>query len=503
MPLMSSLVSWFTLKRYKEIQLFKEYPHNVQRETLLDLITRARDTEWGKKYHYASIDSLQAFQEQVPLSTYEDMEDWIEAIRKGEKNLLWPTDVKWFAKSSGTTNDKSKYIPVTRENLENCHIRGGRDTVVSYLHQHPESRMFKGKGLIIGGSQQINKYDNNIFYGDISAVLMSNLPNWINFIRTPDISIALMDEWEDKIEKMAHATIKDNVTNISGVPSWTLVLIKRILEITGKKSLKEVWPDLELFIHGGVSFAPYKEQYDQLIPEGIQYIETYNASEGFFGLQDNPHTKDMLLMLDYGVFYEFIPMDEFDGTNSRAIPLEEVELNKNYALVISSTNGLWRYLIGDTIYFTSKSPYKFRVSGRTKQFINAFGEELIVDNAEQALQKASERTGAALKEYTAAPVFMKAGGESGAHQWIIEFEEYPDNMEHFVTILDNTLKNLNSDYEAKRYKDKVLSRPQVETAKDGLFYRWLKKKGKLGGQHKVPRLANNRRYMDELLEMNQ
>ena len=503
MPLLSSLISWLTFKRMNQIKLFKEYPDEVQKEMFNSLINKAKDTEWGRKYDYKSINSIQDFQERVPISKYESLENYIERIRKGENNILWPTPIKWFAKSSGTTNDKSKFIPVSKESLEECHFRGGRDAMVLYLQNKRNSRVFNGKGLVIGGSQQVNKYNNEIFYGDISAVLLSNVPFWVNFIRTPDISIALMDEWESKIEKMAHETIKDNVTNISGVPSWTLVLIKRILEITGKDNLKDVWPDLELFIHGGVSFEPYREQYKKVIPDDtMHYMETYNASEGFFGIQDDLSSNDMLLMLDYGVFYEFIPMDEFDGENSRTITLDEVELNKNYAMVISTNCGLWRYLIGDTVYFTSKQPFKFRVSGRTKQFINTFGEELIVDNAEQAFRKATEETGATIKEYTGAPVYMSAEGDAGAHQWLVEFEKEPSSLERFVEIFDNTLKELNSDYESKRYKNMTLDFPKVEVAREGLFYDWLKKKGKLGGQHKVPRLSNKRDYIEELLAMN-
>lgn len=502
MPILNSIVSWITVKRLNQIELFKKYPINVQREVFFRLIGDSIETEWGKKYDYKSIKTYDQFRERVPIVDYDSLKPYIEKIRQGEKNVLWRGKVKWFAKSSGTTSDKSKFIPVTKESLDECHFRGGKDVLAIYSNVNPNTKVFKGKGLIVGGSQQINAYDNNIYYGDLSAVLMDNLPFWVHFIRTPDLSIALMEEWEKKIELMAQTTSKENVTNISGVPSWTLVLIKRILEITGKKDVMEVWPNLELFIHGGVSFTPYRDQYRKLIhSDKMNYLETYNASEGFFGIQDNPNTKDMLLMLDYGVFYEFIPMEEMDKENPKAIPLDEVETDKNYAIIISTNGGLWRYKIGDTIKFTSKFPFKFKISGRTKFFINAFGEEVIVDDAEEALRTACERTNASIREYTAAPVYMSTD-KKGGHEWLIEFVKEPDNLEHFTDILDTTLKSVNSDYEAKRYKSISLEMPKVHIAKHGVFYEWLKKKGKLGGQHKIPRLANHRDHIDELLQMN-
>lgn len=502
MSLITSIVSWFSIKRLNQIDLFRRYPVNVQTDVFNNLISKARETEWGKKYDYKSIKSLKDFQNRVPVQPYEKIEPYINRIRQGEKNILWPGDIKWFAKSSGTTNDKSKYIPVSRESLEDCHFRGGRDVLVNYMNNYPNTRIFNGKGLIIGGSQQINKYENELYYGDLSAVLIQNLPFWVHFIRTPDISIALMEEWEEKIERMAQETIREKVTNISGVPSWTLVLMKRILEITGKNNIADVWPNLELFIHGGVSFTPYQEQYKKLIrTPKMNYLETYNASEGFFGIQDESDKDDMLLMLDYGIFYEFIPLENLDDENPVAYTLGDVEIGKNYAMIISTNGGLWRYLIGDTVIFTSKFPYKIKISGRTRHFINAFGEELIVDNAEQALKAACDRTNASIREYTAAPVYMKTD-KKGGHQWLIEFEKQPNDIEHFMVILDDTLKSLNSDYEAKRYKSMSLDFPLIEVAKPGLFYEWLKYKGKLGGQHKVPRLANNRQYIDALLEIN-
>ena len=502
MTLIHSIVSWATIKRMNQIELFKKYPEDVQQEQLFNLLKSAKNTEFGKKYGFDSISSTQEYQKRVPISTYEGFTEYIDKIRKGKPNILWPTDIKWFAKSSGTTSDKSKFIPVSNESLEDCHLRGGRDVIVLYTSNYPGKRVFKGKTLSIGGSQQINKYDNELYYGDLSAVLIENIPFWARLLRTPAKKIALMDEWEEKIELMSQTTINENVTSISGVPSWTMVLIKRILEITGKDNLMEVWPNLELFAHGGVSFIPYRDQFKSLIKSNsMNYLETYNASEGFFAIQDYPEADGMLLMLDYGVYYEFIPMENFDQENPEAIGLDKVELNKNYALVISTNGGLWRYMIGDTIKFTSKKPFRIKITGRTKHFINAFGEELIIDNAEVALKKACERTGAEIKEYTAAPIFMNEE-RNGGHQWLFEFSKMPNNLEHFSDILDITLKTVNSDYEAKRYKDISLAAPKIEVAQQGLFYKWLKERGRLGGQNKVPRLANHREYIDRLLELN-
>ncbi len=503
MALLNSIVSRVTAKRLEQIEQFKKYPINVQTDTFFELIEKSAECEWGKKYDYKSIRTIDEYKKRIPLCSYETLKPYIERTQKGENNLLWGEDIKWFAKSSGTTSDKSKYIPVSKEALEKCHYRGGKDVLTIYSAINPNTKIFKGKGLTVGGSQQINKYDNNLYYGDLSAVLLENLPFWVHFIRTPDLSIALMEEWEEKIERMAQTTIKDNVTNISGVPSWTLVLIKRIFEITKTNNLLDIWPNLELFIHGGVSFTPYREQFAKIIPsDKMNYMETYNASEGFFGIQNDPSSKDMLLMLDYGVFYEFIPMSEFDSDQPRTLQLDEIELDKNYAIVISTNGGLWRYIIGDTIKFTSKFPFKFVITGRTKHFINAFGEELIIDNAQKALANACHQTGAEIKEYTAAPIFMEEN-KKGGHEWLIEFSTKPNDLKKFTDLLDDALKAANSDYEAKRYKSLSLQKPILHIAQEGLFYNWLKAKGKLGGQHKIPRLANNRKYIDELLKMNE
>lgn len=485
-------------KRLHQIELFIKYPHDVQDEWFNRLITSAKDTEWGKKFDYNSIKNPHQFRDRVPISDYESLEPYIDKIRNGKQNVLWNSEIKWFAKSSGTTNSKSKFIPVSNEALEDCHFKGGKDSLAIYFNNNPDSMLYEGKSLAIGGSHKLSEVNNESYYGDLSAILIQNLPFWAEFIRTPNLSVTLMDKWEHKIEKLAKITSKRNVTNISGVPSWTLLLLKRILEITGTSNIEEVWPNLELFAHGGVNFNPYREQFKKITPSNMNYIETYNASEGFFGIQDQSNSDEMLLMLDYGVYYEFLPTDQLGLENPKTILLDQVELNKNYALIISTNAGLWRYLIGDTIKFTSLSPFRIQITGRTKNFINAFGEELIIENAEKALAVACEKSHAIITEYTAAPVYFK-NNENAAHEWLIEFEKEPNNIEYFNEILDNTLKSLNSDYEAKRYHDMVLRKPIVKTMPKNTFYNWLKQKGKLGGQNKVPRLSNDRKYVEEIL----
>lgn len=499
MTFINSILSWIMKKRIHQIEFFMKYPYEVQEEWLNSLLLTSKHTEWGKKFDYKSINSVAEFKSRVPIQNYDTLKPYIERMLAGEQNVLWPSEIKWFAKSSGTTSDKSKFIPVSTESLEECHYKGGKDLLSIYCHNRPETQIFTGKCLVLGGSHQINHLNEESQYGDLSAVLIKNLPIWAEFHRTPELAIALMDNWEEKIEKMAHSTIPVNVTNISGVPTWTIILAKRILEITGKDNLLEVWPNLELYFHGAVNFAPYREQFKKIIPsKDMYYLETYNASEGFFGIQDQDNNSEMLLMLDYGIYYEFIPMEEIDKPFPKSLDLSEVELNKNYAMVISTNAGLWRYMIGDTIKFTSLSPHRIVITGRTKHFINAFGEELIIDNAEQALVVACKATQAIIKDYTAGPIYF--GNEAfGGHEWIIEFERAPDSIDVFNKLLDDTLKSLNSDYEAKRKGDMALKFPTIHVAPENTFYDWMKSRGKLGGQHKVPRLSNNRQYLDELL----
>lgn len=480
------------------------YPVDVQRDVFDSLIEGGRDTEWGLKYNYAAIKSYGDFNQNVPLTDYQSLEPYIERMLKNEQSLLWGSEVTWFAKSSGTTTGKSKFLPVSKEALEMCHYKGGKDLLSMYYNQLPDRKLYKGKHLILGGSAEINYLgSSDSYFGDLSAIILKNMPWWAEIRRTPSKEIALMSNWEEKIEALAQSTIDQDIYILAGVPSWTLVLCNRVLEITGKSNLREVWPNLELFMHGGVSFEPYRDQFRKIIPfNDMNYVETYNASEGFFGIQDDFKRNELLLMLDYGVFFEFIPMNEYDGLDSSVvIPLEEVELDKNYALVISTNAGLWRYIIGDTIRFTSKTPYRFKITGRTKSFINAFGEELVVENAEAAIASACHKTKAEVSNYTAAPIYMK-GQESGGHEWLIEFTRLPENMDVFTHILDGELKSLNSDYEAKRTGDLSLKMPEVHVAKKGLFENWLKKENKLGGQHKIPRLNNDRQFIDELLELN-
>lgn len=498
----TKIISKAFTPRLREIELYATQAGEIQNRVLMHLVHTAEHTEWGKKYDYKTIRNYNDFRSRLPIQTYEEVKPYVERLRQGEQNLIWPSEIRWFAKSSGTTNDKSKFLPVSREALQDIHYKGGKDAVTLYFNINPDSRMFSGKGLILGGSHSPNLNSNHSLVGDLSAILIQNVHPLVNYIRVPEKRIALMDEWESKIEAIANSTIPKNVTNLSGVPSWMLVLIKRILEQTGKQSLEEVWPNLEVFFHGGVAFTPYREQYKQVIHSPkMHYMETYNASEGYFGTQNDLTDPAMLLMIDYGVFYEFIPLEEVGKENPTVYCLEEVEVNKNYALVISTTCGLWRYMIGDTVKFTQKDPYKFIITGRTKHFINAFGEELIVDNAEKGLAKACQATGAQVLEYSAAPVFMDANAKC-RHQWLIEFAKQPDSLEQFAAILDATLKEVNSDYEAKRWKDIALQPLEVIVARKSLFHDWLAQKGKLGGQHKIPRLSNTREYIEDMLALN-
>ncbi len=497
----NSIFAWVMKKRLHQIDLFRKYPLEVQQELFERMIANAVATEWGIDHHYITLKTYDAFREQVPLQDYESVKPWIDRLMNGEQNLLWPQETKWFAKSSGTTSDRSKFIPVTRESLEECHYKGGKDLLALYYENYPNRKLYNGKHLIVGGSAQVLPLSHDSYQGDLSAIILKNLPWWAEIRRTPSREIALMSDWETKIEKMALSTMHEDVYIIAGVPSWTMVLANKILEITGKKHLREVWPNLELFMHGGVSFEPYRESFQKLIPfDDMHYVETYNASEGFFGIQDDPTLNEMLLMLDYGIYYEFIPMDSFEGTASKTVlNLSQVETDVNYALVISTNGGLWRYIVGDTIRFSSLRPFRFRITGRTRSFINAFGEEVIVDNTDKAIAEACSKTKASIREYTVGPVYMD-GIERGSHEWIIEFTKEPEDAKRFGLVLDETLRSLNSDYDAKRTNDMALTFPRIHTVGEGTFDTWLRERGKLGGQHKVPRLSNNRVIVEQLLQ---
>ncbi len=498
MAIIPSIINWLNVKRINQIEIFKKYPFETQQETLYQLLAKASTTEWGKKFNYSSIISIKEYQSRFPVQTYEDIIPYVERLRKGETNLLWPGEIKWFAKSSGTTATKSKFIPMSREALEDCHYRAGKDILVIYTLQRPDTKIFSGKSLTLGGSHKINQFSNDSLYGDLSAILIENAPFWVDIIRTPKQKIALLEDFEEKLNLITKSTVNENVTNISGVPSWYLVLIKQILAYTGKTNLLEVWPNLEVFFHGGISFTPYREQFKKLIVgDQMNYMETYNASEGFFGIQDDPFRSDMLLMLDYGIFYEFIPAEKIGSDDPPVFTIAEVETGKNYAIIISTNSGLWRYMMGDTVVFTSLDPFRIRISGRTKHFINVFGEEVIIDNADKAIESACKATGAVISEYTAGPVFMNTVTK-GSHEWIIEFEKVPSDLTMFIDILDNTLKSINSDYEAKRFRDLNLELPIVRLVPIGTFNKWLKTKNKLGGQNKVPRLSNSREYIEDL-----
>ena len=498
MPAITTIVNRFNIRRINQIEHFRKFPVKIQQDTFAGLMKKASSTEWGKKFDYSSISSIRDYQSRVPVQTYEDLIPFVERLGEGESDLLWPGRIKWFAKSSGTTSAKSKFIPMTREALEDCHYRAAKDTLAIYAFNYPSSRIFSGKALILGGSHRIDQFSNKSLCGDLSAILIENAPSWVELFRTPRKRIVLIEDFEKKLDLITKATVNKNVTNFSGVPSWFLTLIKYILAYTGKSNLLDVWPNLEVFFHGGINFTPYRELYKKLIPgDQMHYMETYNASEGFFGIQDDPLNPDMLLMLDYGIFYEFIPADKACSNSPPAYTIGEVEKGVNYAIVISTNGGLWRYMIGDTIEFTSLKPYRFRITGRTKHFINAFGEEVIVDNADKALEAACAETGAIISEYTAGPVFMDASSR-GSHEWIIEFEKSPADLNRFADILDSTLQSVNSDYEAKRFKDINLVKPVIRSVPKGTFHNWLKSKNKLGGQNKVPRLFNTREYIEEL-----
>lgn len=498
--LFNSVVNWFIKQRIDQIENFVKYPIETQNNVLFMQLMYAENTEYGKIHGFSSISSYKDFKYRVPIVTYEEFEPYIERAREGEKDVFWPGYIKQFAKSSGTTNAKSKFIPISDECLNECHLKAGKDLVSIYCNNHPENRLFTYKNLRLGGSAEMYaQFDTK--FGDLSAIIIENLPFWVEITTTPSKKVSLMSEWETKLLAIVEEVKQEEVSSLTGVPSWMMVLLQKVLQETGNENVSELWPNLEVFFHGGISFKPYRDQYKKLMGKDINYYEIYNASEGFFGIQDRAGADDMLLMLDYGIFYEFLPMDEFGTENPNVYTLENVEINKNYALIITTNGGLWRYLIGDTVIFTSLDPFRIKVSGRTKHYINAFGEELMIDNVENALAEACKRTNAAVTDYTGAPIFMK-DKENGAHEWLFEFSTKPSDLEEFTTIFDAQLQCINSDYEAKRYKNITLSKPVIHSAKPNLFYQWLQSQGKLGGQNKVPRLSNDREYLDPLLMMN-
>lgn len=499
MSIISPAIKSYMKLRLSAIDNFALNPVDTQKQVFNHLVGSAQFTEYGKQYGFEHINSVKEFKERVPVNDYDSLKPYIQKILEGKQNVLWADPINWFAKSSGTTSDKSKFIPVSKDALDDTHFKSGKDVLSLYLRQFPQTNMMNGKCLTIGGSHQVNQLSADSFYGDLSAVMLQNMPFMGQVMRAPELKVALMDEWEAKLEAMIYSVFHENITFIAGVPTWTLVLIKRILEISGEHDLHKIWPNLELYIHGGVSFMPYRKQFEALIPSAnMRYMETYNASEGFFAAQDNINEEGMLLFLNHGIFFEFMPMEEYGKEEPQTLALREVETGKNYALVISTNGGLWRYLVGDTVQFTSTEPYRIKVSGRLKHYINAFGEEVIVDNSDHAIAQACKATGAIVNDYTAAPVYM-SGTENGAHEWIIEFEHLPVALDIFTREMDKALQMVNSDYEAKRYKDIALRMPIVHRMQKGGFNEWLKSKGKLGGQHKVPRLSNERKYLEEIL----
>lgn len=499
LPIINSIASWILKKRIHQIELFMKYPMEVQEEILFGLLRAAENTVLGKKYDYHSIRNYDTFNERIPVSTYEELEPYIEQTRQGAQNIFWNSNIKYFAKSSGTTNAKSKFIPVSSEALDNNHYKASKDLLCMYLNNNENSQLFTGKSLRLGGSKELYENNNTIF-GDLSAILIDNMPMWAEFSSTPSNKTSLMSNWETKLPAIIKESSLENVTSLAGVPSWMMVLLNKTLEENKKTNILEIWPNLEVYFHGGVSFDPYKEQYRNLFPKAdFKYYEIYNASEGFFALQDRNDSNELLLMLDYGIFYEFIPMDTYGKDNQKVIPLSKVEIGKNYALVITTNSGLWRYLIGDTIRFTSLNPFRIKVTGRTKHHINVFGEELMVENTDTALAKTCATLNCEIVDYTVAPIFME-GKEKGAHEWIVEFKKHPENIENFTELLDKNLQQVNSDYEAKRFNNMTLNRLVLHVAKENLFYNWLKTNDKLGGQHKIPRLSNSRTYLEELLQ---
>ncbi len=497
--MLNKLISKFMQKRISQIENYMKNPIEVQETVLGNLIRSAKNTVWGQYYDYGSIKSWQDYSQRVPVNDYDSLLPFFTRIRKGEDNVLWGSQIKWFSKSSGTTSTKSKFIPISEECLNNCHYKAGKDMLALYCNNYPDTKVFTGMNLALGGSQQENELNNEIFCGDVSAIIIDNLPFWAELYRAPKKEIALLPEWETKLEKIISSVIDTNVVSLSGVPSWMMVLLQKITQQTGK-SVEQLWQNIEVYFHGGVSFAPYRKQFEQILPSHMRYMETYNASEGFFGLQDRTDLDSMLLLLDNGIYYEFIPMEEIGSSNPKVVNLSEVEIGRNYAMLISTNAGLWRYMIGDTVAFTEKTPFRFKITGRTKNFINACGEEVIVDNAIKAIEAACQVTGASVNEYTGAPLFDNANNRT-LHQWIMEFDKQPEDLNRFIEVFDKALQSVNSDYEAKRYKDLVLQPPQIISVSQGTFYSWLKSRGKLGGQHKVPRLSNDREYIDEILKL--
>ena len=497
-PIFNSVASFFLKRRITQIELFKDYPIEVQQEVLRKLVVYSIDTEIGKKFEFKTIRHYNDFKERVPIVAYEDIYEDIERNRKGEQNIFWRTPIKWFAKSSGTTNAKSKFIPISFESLDDCHYKAGKDMLSLYFNNNINSQLLIGKCLRLGGSKDIYE-NNNSYYGDLSAIMIDNLPFWAELSSTPSSKVSLISEWEKKVRAIINESINQNVTSFAGVPSWMLSLLQQVIQQTGKDNILEIWENSEVYFHGGVSFDPYRNLYKNLFPsKDFKYFEIFNASEGFFAIQDQNNSSELLLMLDYGIFYEFIPTSK---SEQDIISLADVKLNVNYAMVITTNSGLWRYKIGDTIKFTCLNPFRIKVTGRTKHFINVFGEELVVENAEKALSKTCELTKCDITNYTVGPIFM-GSKTKGSHEWLIEFEKKPDDINKFMEILDLNLQRLNSDYEAKRYKNSTLEIPKLQVARKNLFYEWLASKNKLGGQNKIPRLSNSREYLDELIKLN-
>ena len=500
-PLFHSIASWALKKRITQIELFIKYPHETQQEVLFKLLNTAKRTEVGIKYEFDSIKNYKSFKNKLPIIKYEQIFKSIERCRKGEQNIFWPSTIKWFAMSSGTTDSKSKFIPVSTESLEDCHYKAGKDMLSLYLNNNSDSKLLAGKCLRLGGSGELYE-NNNSYFGDLSAIFIDNLPFWAELGSTPSNKVSLMSEWESKMEAIILETLNEKVTSLAGIPSWMLVLLNNTLKKKKTNSINDIWPHIEVYFHGGVNFKPYKNHFEKILGnKKIKFYEIYNASEGFFAIQHENNSNELLLMLDYGIFYEFIDMKCFETKEEKIIPLCEVEKNKNYAILITTNAGLWRYKIGDTVKFTSLSPYKIIITGRTKHFINVFGEEVIIENTDNVINRLSSKYNLKIVDYTVAPIFMESN-KKGAHEWFIEFSEEPNKNIKIDEIIDKELKKENSDYEAKRYNNFTLEKPKVIKGSKGVFMKWLEINNKLGGQNKIPRLSNNRKFIEKLIGLN-
>ena len=498
----NTFFSWYLKKRMNEIKKFIQYPKEIQNQTLLELITIGKSTLFGEEKSFHSISTIENFKSQIRLRKYKDFEPYINKQKAGKVNVLWPGKVKCFAQSSGTTSGTVKHIPITIDSLRKCHYKGGKDLLALYYHNNPNTKLFTGKHLIIGGSSSQIITTNDQKVGDLSAIIMENLPWWCEWRRSPKkVKSLIKKNWEDKINYIVNHSSKDDIHIIAGTPSWVLIIIHEILRKNNISIIHELWPNLELYLHGGLSIEPYKESFQSISQKNIKYYQNYNATEGFFGLQYNNSDKDMLLMLDYGIYYEFIKKEDWFKSQPKTLSLEEVELNEPYEIVVTTNGGLWRYRLEDTIIFTSLNPFKIKVTGRTQQFINIAGEEVMIQHVEKAIEETSKICNCSIAEFSLSPKFEKNNKSIGYHYWIIEFLQKPDSIDEFNDILDNELQKINVDYKAKRAFNSPLKKLIVKEVRKNTFYKWLKSQNKLGGQSKIPRINNDDKCLNEILQI--